>query len=113
MAEKKAVLNVTVDESVAEAIRQEAAFRNVTISSVVEAALAEQIKWHKIRMAGLAAIDEEYQESGYPTAAQEAAAHAVVAEQMRVLAEMLAAEDAQRAEQSANSASPGIGTGAA
>jgi hypothetical protein len=98
MAGKKAVLNVTVDESVAEAVRQEAAFRNVTISSVVEAALADQIKWHKIRMAGLAAIDEDYQENGYPTAEQEAAAHAVVTEQMRVLAEMLAAEDARRAE---------------
>jgi hypothetical protein len=37
-------------ESVAEAIRQEAAFRNVTISSLVEAALAEQIRRHKIRL---------------------------------------------------------------
>jgi hypothetical protein len=97
MTEKKAVLNVTVDESVAEAIRQEAAFRNVTISSLVEAALAEQIRRHKIRMAGLAAIDEEYRESGYPTAEEEAAAHAVVQEEMRIAAEMRAAEDARYA----------------
>lgn len=92
MAEKKAVLNVTVPESMAEAVRHEAANRKVTISSVVEAALAEQIKWYKIRADGLAAIEEEYQRSGYPTPEEEAEAHAAVQEEMRELAEMLAAE---------------------
>ena len=47
MSEKKAVLNVTVPESMAEAVRGEAATRNVTISSVVEAALAEQLNGTK------------------------------------------------------------------
>ena len=92
MTEKKAVLNVTVPESVAEAVRQEAATRNVTISSVVEAALAEQLKWFKIRADGLAAIEEEYQETGYPTPEERAAAAAAVDEEERILAEMLAAE---------------------
>lgn len=92
MAEKKAVLNVTIPESMAEAVRHEAAIRNATISSVVEAALAEQIKWYKIRADGLAAIEEEYQRSGYPTPEEEAEAHAAVQEEMRELQEMLAAE---------------------
>jgi hypothetical protein len=96
MTEKKAVLNVTVDESVAEAIRHEAATRNVTISSVVEAALAEQIKWYKIRADGLAAIEEEYRESGYPTPEEEAEARAAVEEEIRVHSEILAAQDADR-----------------
>jgi hypothetical protein len=68
MSEKKAVLNVTVAESLADAVRQDAAIRNVTISSVVEEALAEQIKWFKIRADGLAAMEELYQEIGYPSA---------------------------------------------
>jgi hypothetical protein len=89
MAEKKAVLNVTVAESVAEAVRQEAASRHVTISSVVEAALTEQIKWFRIRAEGLAAIDEEYREHGYPTVEEEAAAKAWVDEQLRFHAEAL------------------------
>jgi predicted transcriptional regulator len=104
MSDKKAVLNVTVDESVAETIRHEAAARNVTISSIVEAALAEQIKWFKIRADGLAAIEEEYRESGYPTPEEEAEARAAVAEEMRVLAETLAAEDADRARRAAGAA---------
>jgi hypothetical protein len=90
MAEKKAVLNVTVAESVAEAVRLEAATRNVTISSVVEAALAEQLKWFKIRADGLAAMDEYYRLYGYPTAEEEAAAAAWVDEEERLLAELLA-----------------------
>ena len=97
MAEKKAVLNVTVAESLAEAVRQDAAIRNVTISSVVEAALAAQIKWYKIRADGLAAMDELYQEIGYPTPEEEAAAEARVVEEERLLAEALAA-DARDAE---------------
>jgi hypothetical protein len=90
MTEKKAVLNVTVAESVAEAVRHEAAARNVTISSVVEAALAEQLKWFKIRADGLAAMDEYYRLHGYPTPEEEAAAAASVDEEERLLAEMLA-----------------------
>jgi hypothetical protein len=92
MTEKKAVLNVTVAESVAEAVRHEAALRNVTISSVVEAALAEQLKWFKIRADGLAAIDEEYREHGYPTPEEAAAAKARVDEELRLHADALAEE---------------------
>ena len=87
MAEKKAVLNVTVAESVAEAVRDEAARRQVTISSVVEAALADQLKWFRIRAEGLAALEEEYREHGYPAPEEEAAARAWVDEAERLLAE--------------------------
>lgn len=98
MSEKKSVLNVTVAESVAEAVRRVAAARNVTISSVVEAALAEQLKWFKMRADGLAAVEEEYQERGYPTPEEEAAAAAWVKEERRLIAEALAADalDAER-----------------
>jgi len=92
MSEKKAVLNVTVPESMAVAVREEAATRNVTISSLVEAALAEQLKWYKIRADGLAAMDELYQQIGYPTPEQAAAAKAAVDEEERLIAEMLEAE---------------------
>jgi hypothetical protein len=98
MTEKKAVLNVTVTESVADAVRRQAAALNVTISSVVEAALAEQLKWFKIRADGLAAMDEYYQRCGYPTPEEEAAAKAWVDEGDRLLAESLAAEKAEQAE---------------
>jgi hypothetical protein len=94
MAEKKAVLNVTVAESVADAVRREASARNVTISSVVEAALAEQLKWYQIRADGLAAIEEEYRETGYPSAEDIAAARADVEAQMTELSRQLAAEQA-------------------
>jgi hypothetical protein len=94
--EKKAVLNVTVAESVASAVRQEAAALGTTISSIVEAALAEQLKWFKIRADGLAAIEEEYKERGYPTPEEEAAAEAWVDEAERLLAEALAAEQRER-----------------
>lgn len=93
MAEKKAVLNVTVAESVADAVRREAAHRQVTISSVVEAALAEQLKWYQIRADGLAAMDELYREIGHPTAEDEAAAAAWVDDARRQLSAALA-EDA-------------------
>ena len=77
MAEKKAVLNVTVAESLAEAVRHDALVRGTTISSVVEAALAEHIRRELIRADGLAAIQEEYEEMGrYPTPEEEAAAEA-------------------------------------
>jgi hypothetical protein len=92
MSEKKAVLNVTVPESMAEAVREEAATRKVTISSVVEAALAEQLKWYRIRADGLAAMDELYQQIGYPTPEEEAAAKAAVDEEERLVTEMLEAE---------------------
>jgi predicted transcriptional regulator len=97
MAEKKSVLNVTVSESLAEAVRQLAAIRGSTISSVVEAALAEQIKWHRIREDGLAAAEEEYAETGYPTPEEKEAVRAQVAEELRIMAEARAAREAQRA----------------
>lgn len=97
MAEKKAVLNVTVAESLAEAVRRDALVHGTTISSVVEAALAEHIRRELIRADGLAAIQEEYEEMGrYPTPEEEAAAEAKVREEQRLLAEALAA-DAQDA----------------
>jgi hypothetical protein len=101
MSERKAVLNVTVPESMAEAVREEAATRNVTISSVVEAALAEQLKWYKIRADGLAAMDELYQQIGYPTAEQVGAAEAAVDEEERLMAEMLEAERRESAHREA------------
>jgi len=101
MSEKRAVLNVTVPESMAEAVRAAAASRNVTISSVVEAALAEQLKWYKIRADGLAAMDELYQQIGYPTAEQAAAAEAAVDEEERLIAEMLEAERRESAHREA------------
>jgi hypothetical protein len=97
MTEKKAVLNVTVAESLADAVRQDAAIRSVTISSIVEEALAAQIKWFKIRADGLAAMEEVYQEIGYPTPEQEAVAEARVLEEERLLAEALAADAADAA----------------
>jgi len=57
-ASKKAVLNVTIDEHLAAEARLTAALTNTTISSVVEQALAEQLKWERIRRYGLKAIDE-------------------------------------------------------
>jgi hypothetical protein len=104
MSEKKAVLNVTVPESMAEAVREEAATRNVTISSVVEAALAEQLKWYKIRADGLAAMDELYQQIGYPAPEQVAAAAVAVDEEERLIAEMLAAERRESAHREAGGA---------
>ena len=102
MSEKKAVLNVTVPESMAEAVRAEAASRDVTISSVVEAALAEQLYWYKLRADGLAAMNELYQQIGPPTREEEAAAAAWNDDVERQLAEALDDDDrdsaARRAE---------------
>ena len=67
MAEKKAVLNVTVDESLAEDVRRAAKLEHTTISSVVERALREQLSWELKRLEGIRAIDAYYQEHGYPT----------------------------------------------
>jgi hypothetical protein len=104
MTEKKAVLNVTVAESVAEAVRHEAALRNVTISSVVEAALAEQLKWFKIRADGLAAMDEYDQRYGSATPEEKAAATAWVDEEDRIHAETLAGEAPNAAARAAGAA---------
>jgi hypothetical protein len=87
MAEKKAVLNVTVDERVASAVRGEAAARKTTISSVVEEALAAQLERLRLRHEGLAAIEEYYREYGYPTPEEVAEAEARVAEEERLIAE--------------------------
>jgi hypothetical protein len=87
MAEKKAVLNVTVSESLAEEVRRAAALGNTTISSVVERALAKQISWELKRLDGLAAIDAYYKEHGYPTAEEMAAARARVDEEHRLMDE--------------------------
>jgi predicted transcriptional regulator len=101
MSEKKAVLNVTVAESLAEAVRHDAAASGTTISSVVEAALAEHIRRELLRKDGLDAINEEYEELGYyPTPEEEATADARVREEERLLAEALAA-DARDARQRA------------
>jgi hypothetical protein len=101
MSEKKAVLNVTVPESMAEAVRAEAATRKVTISSVVEAALAEQLYWYKLRADGLAAMEQFHRMFGYPTPEQVAAADAAVDEEIRLHHEALAAEARETAEREA------------
>jgi hypothetical protein len=95
-ASKKAVLNVTIDEHLAAEARLTAALTNTTISSVVEQALAEQLKWERIRRDGLKAIDEYYQEHGYPTEEEMAEAAAQVAEEERIFDEMDAAREAER-----------------
>jgi predicted transcriptional regulator len=98
MAEKKAVLNVTVAESLADAVRHDAAARGTTISSVVEAALAEHIRREQIRADGLAAGQEEYEEMGYyPTPEEEAAAAAKVSEEIRLIVEARARNAERRA----------------
>ena len=95
-ASKKAVLNVTIDEHLAAEARLTAALTNTTISSVVEQALAEQLKWERIRRDGLKAIDEYYQEHGYPTEEEMAEAEAQVAEEERLIDEARARLAAQR-----------------
>jgi Arc/MetJ family transcription regulator len=87
MAEKKAVLNVTVDESLAEEVRRAAKLGHTTISSVVERALREQLSWELKRLEGLRAIDAYYQEHGYPTPEERAAAKARVDEEHRLAEE--------------------------
>jgi hypothetical protein len=64
----------------------------VTVSSVVEAALAEQVRRYRKRDEGLAAMDELYQGIGYPTVGEEAAAEAWVTGAAGRLATALAAE---------------------
>jgi predicted transcriptional regulator len=87
MAEKKAVLNITVRESIAAAVREVAAGSGSTISSVVEEALAEHLAWEHRRLEGIAAIDEYFREYGYPTPEEEAEAEAYVEEAKRLLDE--------------------------
>ena len=96
MAEKKAVLNVTVSESVAETVRRIAALEGTTISSVVERALADEVRWERKRREGLAAIDEYYREHGYPTQEEMAEAEARVAEEHRLIDEARAELAAHR-----------------
>lgn len=84
---RKAVLNVTISESLAEEVRMTAALGDTTISSVVEKALAEQIDWELTRQRGLAAMDAYYREHGYPTAEERAQADAEVAEEERLIHE--------------------------
>ena len=66
MAGKKAVLNVTVSESLAEDVRRTAKLEHTTISSVVERALRQQLAWELRRLDGIRAIEEYYQEHGCP-----------------------------------------------
>jgi hypothetical protein len=96
MTEKKAVLNITVSESVAARVRRIAAVEGTTISSVVERALADELRWELKRREGLAAIDEYYREHGHPTAEQRAEAEAHVAEEHRLIDEARAAMAAER-----------------
>jgi len=87
MSEKKRVLNVTVDESIAAEVRRAAAEQGVSISSVVEEALRETVEWERIRREGIAAMHEYYDEHGWPTAEEMAAATAEVQEVERLIDE--------------------------
>ncbi len=87
MTEKKAVLNVTVDESLAEEVRRAAKLERTTISSVVERALREQLSWELKRLEGIQAIEEYFEEHGYPTAEQDAEVEARVAGEHRLAEE--------------------------
>jgi hypothetical protein len=112
MAERKAVLNVTVAESVAAAVRRIAALEGTTISSVVERALADHMRWELKRREGLAAIDEYYREHGYPTPEEMAEAEAHVREEERVIDEAratMAADRASRRHSPPDSAEQGTG----
>jgi post-segregation antitoxin (ccd killing protein) len=96
MSEKKRVLNVTVDESLAAEVRQVAAERGATISSVVERALRDSLEWELIRRRGIAAIHEYYDKHGWPTAEEQARAQAEVDEAHRLLDEARASNEARR-----------------
>jgi predicted transcriptional regulator len=87
MAEKKAVLNVTVSESLAEDVRRTAKQEHTTISSVVERALRQQLAWELKRLDGIRAIDEYFKEHGYPTREQDAEIDAQIAEEHRLAEE--------------------------
>lgn len=84
MAEKKAVLNITVSESLAEEVRRTAKFEHATISSIVERALREQLVWEVKRREGIQAIEAYFKEHGYPTPEEMAEADARVDEEHRL-----------------------------
>jgi predicted transcriptional regulator len=91
MAGKKAVLNVTVSESLAEDVRRTAKQEHTTISSVVERALRQQLAWELRRLDGIRAIDAYFAEHGYPTPEQDAEIDARIAEEHRLIDEARAA----------------------
>ena len=96
MPEKKAVLNVTVSESVAAAVRRIAELEGTTISSVVERALADDVRWELKRRESLALIHEYWREHGYPTPEELAEADAQVEEEHRLIDEARAAMAARQ-----------------
>jgi post-segregation antitoxin (ccd killing protein) len=96
MTEKKRVLNVTVGESIAKDVRTVAADRGVTISSVVEDALREHLKWERIRSEGIAAVTQYFDDHGWPTPAEEAESKAWVEEAERLLTDAHARAEARR-----------------
>ncbi len=88
MTGKKAVLNVTVSESLAADVRREAARRGTTISSVVEEALAGHVERARRRAEGLAAIEEIFRQEGWlPSPGELAEADRRVAGQERLIDE--------------------------
>jgi predicted transcriptional regulator len=87
MAEKKAVLNVTVSESLAGDVRRAAKLEHTTISSIVERALRQQLDWELKRLDGIRAIDAYFAEHGYPTPEQDAEIDARIAEEERLIDE--------------------------
>jgi predicted transcriptional regulator len=87
MTGRKRVLNITVDEEIAADVRSAAKSRGSTISSVVEKALAEYLEWEQIRRDGIAAIHEYWDEHGWPTPEEMAAAEAEVIEAERLIDE--------------------------
>jgi predicted transcriptional regulator len=87
MAEKKAVLNVTVSESLADEVRQTAKREHTTISSIVERALRDQLAWELKRLAGIRAIEAYYREHGYPTPEQDAEIDVQLTEEHRLAEE--------------------------
>ncbi len=90
------MLNVTISEPIAAGVRRIASRKNSTISSVVEQALARELRWEQIRLDGLKAIDAYYQEHGYPTEEEMAEAAAQVAEEHRLIDEAHAAPAVER-----------------
>ncbi len=96
MTEKKAVLNVTVDESIAAATREHARQLDITVSSVVEDALKVHIEEFKRRQRGIAAIEAYFDEHGWPTAKEQAEIDAEMAEERRLIAEAEERRQAKR-----------------
>jgi hypothetical protein len=103
MTEKKRILNVTVDESIAAVVRLTAEKEGVSISSVVEEALREHLEWEHIRRRGIAAIEEYYDQHGWPSPEVQAQAQAEVEEAERLLDEARARNEARRKAKDAQS----------